>query len=124
MREDNTDAAKDLLETVVSDYAHTAEATEANQILDGLKLVETEELVVNRRLLTIQTCLILFFSQIGRYPTEKEGLEALVVNPGLQGWEPCLERDDALWLAEYEYVQQGDDEPRIVHKPTGKQSNW
>ena len=53
MREDNVDGAKDLLETVVSDYSHTTEATEANRMLDGLKLVAVKEEVVELRIGTL-----------------------------------------------------------------------
>lgn len=35
-----------------------------------------------------------FKQDIGRYPTESEGLRALVVNPGIIGWHgPYLDRD-------------------------------
>ena len=46
---------------------------------------------------TTTTSLEMFKDDIGRYPTEGEGLKALVVDPGIQGWlGPYLKSDKAL----------------------------
>jgi len=46
---------------------------------------------------TTTTSLEMFKDDIGRYPTQAEGLKALVTDPGVQGWlGPYLKSDKAL----------------------------
>ena len=56
----------------------------------------------------LSLALDLFEQDIGRYPSEDEGLEALVINPGISGWRgPYLKgglRSDP-WGSEYGYTR-------------------
>jgi hypothetical protein len=71
------DAERKLLIEVIARYGNTAEATEARQRLTALN-----ETVNN----WYKTGLSGFRSDCGRPPTEKEGLIALIDNPGLKCW--------------------------------------
>lgn len=61
---------------------------------------------------TLSLALDLFEQDVGRYPTTEEGLEALVVDPGLPGWKrPYLKgglKSDP-WKNAYVYRNDSDD---------------
>jgi len=71
------DAERKLLIEVITRYGNTVEGTEAKQRLTALN-----ETVSN----WYKTGLSGFRSDCGRAPTEKEGLKALIDNPGLKCW--------------------------------------
>lgn len=59
---------------------------------------------------SIQSALALFKTDTGRFPTTAEGLQALVANPGLKGFDPdgYLERVPAdPWGHPYIYISPG-----------------
>ena len=59
---------------------------------------------------SIQSALAMFKTDTGRFPTTAEGLQALVVNPGLKGFDPdgYLERVPAdPWGNRYIYICPG-----------------
>ncbi len=65
----------------------------------------------------------LFKLEIGRYPTQQEGLDALMKNPGnLQGWNgPYLRRDNIKdpWKNDYKYTTPGPDSKPFELKSLG-----
>ena len=69
---------------------------------------------------TLKTAISTMHLDIGRYPSESEGLSLLVQSPGegVPGWNgPYLDGDlpKDPWGADYMYVApQGDDQPRIM----------
>ena len=89
VREQNNAQAKTTLKDLVKRYPHTEEATEANKLLDAFWLAE--DMTGNRlweiKSKEIDLALQLFSLDIGRYPTQKEGLRALSVNPGVARWK-------------------------------------
>jgi len=59
---------------------------------------------------SIQSALALFKTDTGRFPTTAEGLQALVTNPGIKGYDPdgYLERvPDDPWGNKYIYLSPG-----------------
>ena len=56
----------------------------------------------------------LFMVDVGRYPTEREGREALVANPGLESWQGPYLRSKAVpldpWGHAYIYRARADEE--------------
>jgi len=56
---------------------------------------------------TIEGSLDLFFFDVGRYPTNQEGLEALLENPQVENWQgPYLKKSSALkdpWGKPFQY---------------------
>jgi general secretion pathway protein G len=63
----------------------------------------------------LSTALELFYLDVGRYPTEEEGLKALSQKPGnLPGWGgPYLEKDVPKdpWGSDYVYKNPGENSP-------------
>jgi general secretion pathway protein G len=58
----------------------------------------------------IQSALAMFKTDTGRFPTTTEGLQALVTNPGLKGWDSdgyleCVPKDP--WGNPYLYISPG-----------------
>jgi general secretion pathway protein G len=51
------------------------------------QLMEARERATTAELLQIEEGLVAFFEDLGRFPTDAEGLSALVVDPGLTGWQ-------------------------------------
>jgi general secretion pathway protein G len=50
----------------------------------------------------------------GRYPTEREGLEVLFINPGTPGWVgPYLTKEVASRLKDFKYVYDGKGTPEV-----------
>jgi general secretion pathway protein G len=75
-------------------------------------LGRAKEDVVKVQIQSLGTSLDLFLLDIGRYPTEQEGLQALVQKPpGLDGWKgPYVAKQSALidpWGHPYVYKQPG-----------------
>ncbi len=89
VREQNNGQAKATLKDVVKRYPHTEEATEANKLLDAFWMAEdmTGNKLWEIESQEIKLALHLFSLDIGRYPTQKEGLKALSINPGIPRWE-------------------------------------
>lgn len=115
-RQHKTDEAERLLNSIVSKYGYTKEATEANQILAMLEIARLRAKTNELRRNTLLQTLIRFLVDCGRYPTNEEGLKSLVVNPGLQCWAgPYLNSGEAFWIEEFDYNLQGD-EPQITLK--------
>lgn len=61
---------------------------------------------------SLSLALDLFEQDVGRYPTTEEGLQALVVNPGIQGWKRSylkgeLKNDPWDTPYVYQYVPDG-----------------
>jgi len=60
----------------------------------------------------LRVALELFKRDCGRYPTEEEGLKALVLNPGVEGWKHnyvvLVQRDP--WRNNYRYTLDDDGE--------------
>ena len=75
----------------------------------GRAKVDTAHLEVTN----IATALDLFMIDVGRYPTQQEGLAALVVNPGIAKWEgPYLKKGKMPldpWDHPYQYRIPGTD---------------
>jgi len=71
---------------------------------------------------TLSLALDLFEQDVGRYPTTEEGLEVLVVDPGLPGWKrPYLKgglKNDP-WNNPYVYSNDSDDPAQYVLGSTG-----
>ncbi len=51
------------------------------------QMMEARERATTAELLQIEDGLVAFFEDLGRFPTDAEGLSALVVDPGLTGWQ-------------------------------------
>ena len=83
MREEKPDDAKKILEQLTEKYGSTQEATEAYHLLATLK--ESEKEMETWRL-SILTSLASFSLDCGRYPTQAEGLDALLTDPRINGW--------------------------------------
>jgi general secretion pathway protein G len=61
---------------------------------------------------SIKTALLMYRQTTGRYPTTAQGLNALVVNPGVDHWRQAMEtlvKD--CWGVEYQYVCPGIKKP-------------
>jgi hypothetical protein len=66
---------------------------------------------------TIAEALALFFTDCGRYPTEEEGLAALLANPGITGWQgPYWKRQTASILDSFEYRIEPEGEPELLNR--------
>ena len=89
IREQKSDQAKVTLKDLVKQYPHTEEATEANKVLDAFQMAEDMEgnKLWEIKFKEIELALQLFSLDIGRYPTQKEGLRALSINPGIAKWK-------------------------------------
>ncbi len=89
VREQNNGQAKAILTDVVKRYPHTEEATEANKLLDAFAMAEdmTGNKLWDIKSQEIKLALQLFSLDIGRYPTQREGLRALSINPGIRRWK-------------------------------------
>lgn len=61
---------------------------------------------------TMGGALDLYRLDLGKYPTTQQGLQALVVNPGIEGWDgPYLEKTAVPkdpWGKEYSYSSPGE----------------
>lgn len=71
---------------------------------------------------SLSLALDLFEQDVGRYPTDDEGLEALVVNPGINGWKgPYLKGGLKLdpWGTAYEYTQDPENTNYYILKSSG-----
>lgn len=71
----------------------------------------------------IVQALDLFKLELGRYPTQQEGLESLIKNPGnLQGWNgPYFRKEDVKdpWRNDYKYTTPGPDNKPFEIKSLG-----
>ncbi len=89
VREQNNAQGKATLKDLVKRYPYTEEATEANKLLDAFWMAE--DMTGNKlwaiKSKEIELALQLFSLDIGRYPTQKEGLRALSINPGVAKWK-------------------------------------
>ena len=116
IRQESLSEAKDILNELVAKYGHTREATEANQLLMSLKVADEEwERVAETWRQALLTALTTFRLDCRRYPTPEEGLKALLVNPGFQGWRgPYWRLESAHILDKFEYKHRGDyEEPEV-----------
>jgi general secretion pathway protein G len=62
------------------------------------------------RMAIVEDALARFYMDCGRYPDDSEGLEALLVNPGLTGWNgPYLKQSQLLdpWGNPFGFSSQG-----------------
>jgi hypothetical protein len=117
-RQHKTDEAQKLLNNVVAKYGYTKEATEANQLLMMLETAKLQTKTNEIRKLTLRTALITFYANCGRYPTNEEGLKALVVNPGLRCWDgPYLETNSLSWIDDFNYKLRGDETEITLKTP-------
>lgn len=104
MREHKAKEAKQALESLVKKYPDTEEATEA---LGILRLTDIGNRIANKKIVevienNIMGCLDLFMIDVGRYPTQEEGLDALLKNPGVEGWRgPYIKKlpEDLIYTA-------------------------
>ncbi len=68
----------------------------------------------------LSTALDLFEQDVGRYPTTEEGLEALVTNPGIQGWKrPYLKNGLKNDPWDTPYIYSVDDQGGYLLSSTG-----
>ena len=118
LREEKPIEARKLLLDVVARYGETKEATEANQILMGMKLAENA--ADAKAAVTIEeilmTALGSFRLDCGRYPTDGEGLDALFQNPGIKGWSgPYIPHDLSQHRERFNisYIASSGQEPRV-----------
>ena len=71
---------------------------------------------------SLSLALDLFENDLGRYPTEEEGLKALVENPGDSGWRRPYLRGGLKadpWGTPYAYSRDPDDPDRYVLRSAG-----
>lgn len=113
IRDQQGGEAKKILDDLVAKYPHTQEATEANNILDSIIIAGdfAEAKISEIQVKEIEGALQLFSFDVGRYPSQEEGLRALIVNPGIDGWKgPYLESVDKAKdrLAKFKYLCPGD----------------
>jgi hypothetical protein len=112
MRDQKGEEAKKTLKNLLDKYPHTEEATEANKLLDVFQVAErvTDIQVQEIQSKEIEGALQLFSFDIGRYPTQKEGLKALFLNPGINGWQgPYMadpKRQEEI-TGKFDYVRPG-----------------
>ena len=113
VQQDKPDEGRKMLQQVVAEYPGTTEAAEATHLLTlladraGPRNVDSlrHELLVQVGRFTLDC---------GRYPTEREGLHALLVNPGLDGWRgPYLDKQWAARIADFDYRLRND-KPEIT----------
>jgi general secretion pathway protein G len=61
---------------------------------------------------SMKTALLSYRGATGSYPSTAQGLNALVVNPGVERWRPAMEKlDKDPWGVEYQYVCPGIKKP-------------
>jgi len=84
MRQEKPDDAKKILADLTVKYGDTQEATEANHLLATL---QTSEKAMETWRNVILTDLASFRLDCGRYPTQAEGLGALLNDPDIKGWQ-------------------------------------
>lgn len=66
---------------------------------------------------TIAEALALFYADCGRYPTEEEGLGALLRNPGLDAWRgPYWKPQTASILEGFEYRIERQGDPELLSR--------
>jgi len=115
VHQDKADEAQKVLNTVVSEYSGSQEAAEATHLLTVLaaqKDDKSEDALRHELLVQVGR----FALDCGRYPTEREGLQVLLVNPGVNGWKgPYLDRPWIGRIANFEYRIR-DDKPEILSK--------
>ena len=71
---------------------------------------------------TLSLALDLFEQDIGRYPTDEEGLRALVMDPGVSGWKRSYLKGDLKsdpWGTDYIYAIDSDDPTIYVLSSAG-----
>ena len=114
MQENKVDDARRKLHTVVEQYGGTQEAAEATHLLALLDTPKAQDESSLRHELLVQVGR--FTLDCGRYPTEQEGLKALLVDPGVQGWKgPYLDREWMGKIGRFEY-RTSEGRPEIVAK--------
>lgn len=114
IREEKVDEAAKAFEEVVRLYPQTAEATEASKILIERKafMAAASERVNKTQVLTAETALAAFKFDCGRYPTQEEGLAALMADPGVKGWTGPYLRSPL--DKELEYMANGNGKPTVT----------
>jgi general secretion pathway protein G len=82
-REGKSDEAKKLLEKLVKDYQQTQAATEANQILSARKIIDHVSALraAKTQIIAFKTALMAYRLDVGRFPRNDEGLQALILKP-------------------------------------------
>ncbi len=111
------ETSQKLLEKIVSDYPETEAAKTANKSLDLFKLgAEVGESLRKPQIAKLQVAqfedaLGRFRRDTGRVPTAKEGLDALLRDPGAKDWSgPYLKQSEIPtdpWLTPYHYRSPG-----------------
>jgi general secretion pathway protein G len=74
------------------------------------RLSEGRSKIARVQLSDLESALDLFRFDVGRYPTSSEGLDALVVNPGIENWSgPYLRKKLPAdpWNRQYQYRSPG-----------------
>jgi Type II secretion system (T2SS), protein G len=114
IRQGKPDEAQKMLNAVVAKYGDTKEATEANHTLMMFESVKINEAADHANRNALLTTVAIFRLDCGRFPTEQEGLMALLVNPGLDGWKgPYLESHWVGLIGHFAYRLR-DEEPEII----------
>ena len=101
IRQEKPDEAKKILDQLTVRYGYTQEATEANHLLATLN-ASAKEMETWR--LSILTSLASFRLDCGRYPTQVEGLSALLNDPGIRGWQGPYWTSSSNVLRRFEYT--------------------
>jgi len=77
------------------------------------QLMRQRETETSRELLLIEAGLVGFYEDVGRFPTDAEGLAALITDPGAGGWggpyvafaheDPVVQVENDAWNLSYQY---------------------
>lgn len=67
------------------------------------------------------TALDMFEQDVGRYPTEQEGLQALIEDPGIAGWRShyLLQLKNDAWGTPYAYALDAEHVDRYIVRSAG-----